>query len=218
MEEFLALVNERKIAHLTFVDSIKGQQVRFLTYAPKEVQFTMGTTVLAAIYGTTTKGNNVTALCQQLVDTGNDDILVNNTNMGGDPNPGVVKSFGILYTNPALNNGNPIALGCQENATLDLVPTPPTATTPSQSPLAPVGSIKVIHAVYGASGNGNDVTAICQALVNEGNFTIPVNNTVMGPDPAVGKVKSLGILYAASSGSIIGLACQENTNLTLITS
>jgi hypothetical protein len=178
----------------------------------------MGITVLAAVYGTTTKGNNVTALCQQIVDNGNDDILVNNTNMGGDPDPGVVKSFGILYTNPGLNNGNPIALGCLENTSLDLVPTPATATTPLQTPLAPVGSIKVLHAVYGASANGNDVTAICQALVNEGNFIMPVNNTVMGPDPAVGKVKSFGILYAASSGSIFALACQENTNLSLITS
>jgi hypothetical protein len=138
--------------------------------------------------------------------------------MGGDPNPGVVKSFGILYTNPAQNNGNPIALGCLENTTLDLVPTQPTATTPLQSSLAPVGSIKVIHAVYGASANGNDVTAICQALVNEGNLTIPVNNSVMGPDRAVGNVKSFGILYAANSGNIFALACQENTNLALITS
>jgi hypothetical protein len=178
----------------------------------------MAITVLAAVYGTTTNGNDVTSICQGLVTPGNDDIPVNNTTLGPDPDVGVVKSFGILYSSPGLNNGNPIALACQENTTLDLVPTPPTATTSPQQPLAPAGSIRVIKAVYGTSSNGNDVTAICQAMVNQGNTTIPVNNAVLGLDPDFGTVKSFGILYVLGSGNPIALACQENTNLTLITS
>lgn len=135
--------------------------------------------------------------------------------MGSDPDVGVVKSFGILYTEPALNNGNPIALCCQENATLDLMPTQ-ASTSPQQS-LAPTGPVSVLNAVYGTGSNGNNVTAICQGMVNQGNLTIPVNNAVLGPDPDGGVVKSFSILYSVS-GRVFALACQENTNLTLITS
>lgn len=175
----------------------------------------MSFTVLAAVYGTTSAGNNVTEICQAILNNDNDDIPVNNTSMGSDPDVGVVKSFGILYTEPQLNNGNPIALCCQENATLDLMPTQ--ASTSLQQALAPAGSIHVLQAVYGTGSNGNDVTAICQALVNQGNLTIPVNNAVLGPDPDGGVVKSFSILYSVG-GPIFALACQENTNLTLITS
>lgn len=175
----------------------------------------MGINILAAVYGTTTAGNNVTTICQNLVDNGEDDIPVNNTTMGSDPDVGVVKSFGIVYSDPQLNNGNPIALGCLENATLDLMPTQ--ASTSLQQSLAPTGSVQVMQAVYGTGSNGNDVTAICQAFVNQGNLVIPVNNAVMGPDPNSGVVKSFSILYSVS-GTVFALACQENTNLTLITS
>lgn len=175
----------------------------------------MGINVLAAVYGTTTAGIDVTAICQNLVDNGEDDIPVNNTTMGSDPDPGVVKSFGIIYSDQQLNGGSPIALACQENATIDLMPT--SASTPKQQSLAPVGSIQVLDAVYGTGTNGNNVTAICQAFVNLGNQVIPVNNTVMGPDPDAGVVKSFSILYSVN-GTVRALACQENTNLNLITS
>jgi hypothetical protein len=79
-------------------------------------------------------------------------------------------------------------------------------------------AITVLAAVYGTATNGNDVTSICQGLVSTGNDEIPVNNTTLGPDPDFGVVKSFGILYVVGSGNPIALACQENTNLTLITS
>lgn|GEM_PF-4081707 len=169
----------------------------------------MPITILGAVYGTTTAGFDVTNGCG-----GGTTIPVNDTTFA-DPNFGVVKSFGILYIDPALNNGNPIALACQENATINLVPNPATATTSPQPTLGPAGSLKVLMAVYGTTTNGNNVTAICQALVNQGNFTIPVNNTILGPDPSPGVIKSFGILYTTSSGAIRGLACKENTNLLI---
>jgi len=79
----------------------------------------MSIQVIAAVYGTTTAGNDVTQICQSLVDSGNDDIAVNNDAMGGDPDFGVVKSFGILYSS---NGGAPKALAAQEGQTLDLLP------------------------------------------------------------------------------------------------
>ena len=176
---------------------------------------TVAITVLAAVFGTTSNGFDVTTICQSMVDPGNDDILVNIANFG-DPDPGKTKSFGILFTDQAINNGNPIALGCTEDTLLDLVPIPQTATTSPQPPLAAAGQIKVIHAVYGYHGNGNDVTAICQAIVNQGNLTIPVGNDAMAPDPAVNFQKSFGILYTVN-GTPHALACQESTYLTLIT-
>lgn len=168
------------------------------------------TTILGAVYGTTTTGFNVT----NNIGPGITSFVVND-NTFPDPAPGVVKSFGVLYTDPNLNNGNPIALACQENTAINLLPNPATATTSLQPPLAPAGTVKVLQAVYGTKSNGNDVTAICQALVNQGNFTIPVNNAVLGPDPDFGVVKSFGIIYTSSQGPR-QLACQENTNLSLV--
>jgi hypothetical protein len=130
--------------------------------------------------------------------------------------PGVTKSFGIIFTNPARNNGHPIVLGCQEGTTLDLVPPTATQTTKLQNPLQPNDNITVRCAGYGYQNNGNDVTAICQALVNQGNLTMPVNNDVMGPDPSPGNTKNFFILYTAN-GTAFAFACQEGTNLTLPT-
>lgn len=168
----------------------------------------MANTILVAVYGTPNTGVDVSNYGLQNMTS----VPVNNTTFP-DPDFGVPKSFGILYSSQTLNSGHPIALACPENTTLVLVPT--TATTSLQPPLAPAGTVKVIGAVYGTKNNGNDVTAICQALVNHGNYIMPVNNTVMGPDPDFGTAKSFCIFYMVSSGRTFGLACPENTNLRL---
>lgn len=115
----------------------------------------MAITILSAVYGTGNAGVDVTQLCQSSVDTGNDDITASNSFFGTDPDPGTVKSFAILYKNPALNNGNPIALGCAENGQIDLVPNPPTASTPVPVPSTP--SFTVVRAMYG-TGPATTVT------------------------------------------------------------
>jgi hypothetical protein len=173
----------------------------------------MANTIISAVYGTSTAGIDVTQICQTLVDTGNDDITANNATFT-DPDVGATKSFAILYSNPVLNSGNPIALGCQENNTLDLVPNPPTATTPVATPGSP--SFTIVHAMYGTASNGFDVTATCQWLVNNGGTVIQVNNTTFGGDPDVGALKSFAIAYTAvGGGPTFYLACAENTTLTL---
>ena len=175
----------------------------------------MAITILSAMYGTTNSGYDVTAACQALVNNDNDDITASNA-LEGDPDPGVTKTFGILYSDPNLNNGNPIALGCQENDTLDLVPSSSTASTSTIAPVPALGAITVVSAVYGTQNNGNDVTAICQYLVNNGNDQIPVNNTYLGPDPDPGNTKEFAILFQVNDGGFQVLACQEGTTLTLV--
>lgn len=174
----------------------------------------MGTTIISAVYGTINAGFDVTQTCQNIVNTGNDDITADNATFS-DPDVGTVKSFAILYTNPALNNGNPIALGCQENATIDLVPNPPTATTPVANPGSP--SFTIVSAMYGTAANGFNVTPVCQWLVNNGGTVIPVNNASFG-DPDPGTQKSFAIVYNAvgAGGPPRTLACVEGTTLTLI--
>ncbi|PPU74346.1 hypothetical protein XcuCFBP2542_15395 [Xanthomonas cucurbitae] len=173
----------------------------------------MANTIISAVYGTGTTGIDVTQVCQQIVDTGNDDITANNATFG-DPDPGTVKKFAILYTNPALNGGNPIALGCSENATIDLVPNPPTATTPVAGPGTP--SFKIVHALYGTASNGFDVTSICQWLVDNGGTTIAVSNATFGGDPSPGVVKNFAIVYTAVGGGAQSFrAVAEGTTLTL---
>jgi hypothetical protein len=171
--------------------------------------------VLAAVYGTNINGIDVTSFCQAIVDQSDDDIYVENSTFDNqDPDHGVTKSFGIIFTNSARNGGNPIVLGCQEGTTLDLVPSSPTQTTVKQNPLAPNGNIIVKYAGYGYQNNGNDVTAICQAFVNQGNLTMQVNNDVMGPDPSPGATKNFFIIYTVN-GQEYAVACQEGTNITL---
>jgi len=170
--------------------------------------------VLAAVYGTTKNGNNVTQICQNLINPGNDDIPVNNSTLGPDPDPGATKYFGILYLNPAQNNGVPIALGAKEGQTVDLVPLPPTAKTPVGNPVGPTGNTTVLAATFGSGKNGNNVTAVCQALINNGQRALPANNSVMGPDPDVGATKYLAILVTVG-GKFYALACSENGTITV---
>ena len=74
--------------------------------------------IVKAAYASVNTGYDVTAKCQELVNTGNDDIPVNNETFG-DPDVGQTKYFTILYTTNGGRVGN--AKGCQEGTTLDLV-------------------------------------------------------------------------------------------------
>lgn len=66
---------------------------------------------------------DVTQLCQDIVNSGNDDITVNNTTMGGDPDSGIVKSFAIVYQLPtATDPGCYATVTANENQTIDRAP------------------------------------------------------------------------------------------------
>jgi len=80
----------------------------------------MGIQVISAIYGPAAAGGigvDVTAACQTLVDSGQDDIYVWPSTFGiSDPDPNVQKTFGILYT---YNSNNQTCFGV-DGTTLDL--------------------------------------------------------------------------------------------------
>lgn len=83
----------------------------------------MGITIIKAVYGTTNISADVTSIVQGIVNTGNDDISVDNDTMGGDPDFNVQKSFAVIYTNNATasNPGCYTVLTAQEGDILDLV-------------------------------------------------------------------------------------------------
>ena len=78
----------------------------------------MPITIIGASYGATNAGADVTAIVQEMVINGNDDILVTNQTMGGDPAPNIKKQFGIVYKLP---NGDILARCASEGQTIDLV-------------------------------------------------------------------------------------------------
>jgi hypothetical protein len=184
--------------------------------------------ILQAIYASNNKGLDVTATVQSITASGNDDIPANNATFG-DPDVGSLKYFTVWYTSPGLNNGNPVGLACSEGQTIDLIPTtiaPPFYSTSPQPGLAQsaVSSVSVERAVYGTPNNGFDVTAICQALFNQGAlvvngppqaYSLPVNNTTFGGDPDVGNVKSLAMQYQMNGAGPFFIGAGEGQTLVL---
>ena len=186
-------------------------------------------TVINAVYASNNMGIDVTSQVENLISGGNDDITANNTNFG-DPDNGAEKYFFIWYSSPSLNGGNPIGLACGENQSIDLipVPVPPGLFSTSAQPSLAASSvcpIMVTRAVYGTPNNGFDVTAICQALLNQGGMivgqspnpvqvSLPINNTTFGGDPDYGNTKYFAIEYS-NAGQIFYLGGEEGQTLTL---
>ena len=56
----------------------------------------MAIRVIGAAYGSKSAGIDVTLVVQERLNAGNDDVIVNN-NEFGDPHPGELKRFGIVY-------------------------------------------------------------------------------------------------------------------------
>ena len=77
----------------------------------------MALKIIAAAYGTSTKAVDVTARVIALTQQGNDTIRITNAAMGGDPVPGVVKQFGVVYS----FEGKQFARCAMEGQTVDLV-------------------------------------------------------------------------------------------------
>lgn len=178
-----------------------------------------------AVYASNNKGEDVTPVVNALISDGNDDIPVNNVSFG-DPDVGATKYFMVWYTSSGLNSGNPIGLAAQEGATVDLIPAPPpeneycTAPQPSLASSA-ISAITVTKAVYGTAVNGFDVTAACQAIVNQGAvgqsgaYTIPIGNDTFGGDPDVGATKYFAMQYSAGGSGPLFVGGEEGQTVTL---
>lgn len=188
----------------------------------------MTVSILLAVYASNNKGIDVTSQVAAMIVNGNDDVAVNNSSFG-DPDPGATKYFQVLYTADGLNNGNPIALAAVEGQTVDLIPSPGyppyyfnTAPQPSLQ-ASKIATVQVKSALYGTTNNAFDVTAICQAILNQGglivdqdttNLMIPVNNDTFGGDPDYGNTKYFAMEYTMN-GTTLFLGAQEGQNLTV---
>ena len=184
-------------------------------------------TIALAVYASNNKGYDVTSQVTALTEFGNDDVTANNDNFG-DPDPGATKYFMVWYTSPSVNGGNPLGLACGEGGTIDLIPTSPPSyyfDTSNQPSLAQssISSILVTRAVYGTPNNGFDVTAIVQAIVNQGGVVasqpqgqaqIAINNQTFGGDPDFGNTKYFAMEYSVG-GTATYVGGQEGQTLSL---
>lgn len=174
----------------------------------------MSITINSAVYGSNRKGIDVTQICQEIVNTGNDDITASNANFT-DPDPGPGKNLVINFTNTAKNNGMPITLACPEHGTLDLVTSGP-MIMPARPSTAP--TVSIVRAFFGSNSEGWDVTDICQWMVGNGATTIAANIYNFG-DPDPGNLKIFSVIYTAAGSELqYILTCQENNTLNLTTS
>lgn len=73
--------------------------------------------VVSATYGTLTNGADVTLAVQNILNSGATSFVASNEVLGGDPDVGEVKVFGISCLLP---NGTPVVRGAQENDTVVL--------------------------------------------------------------------------------------------------
>lgn len=184
-------------------------------------------TIALAIYASNNKGSDVTSQVTTLTEFGDDDVTANNNNFG-DPDPGATKYFMVWYTSPSVNGGNPQGLACAENQTVDLIPSSPPSyyfATSTQPALAQssISTIAVTRAVYGTPNNGFDVTAIVQAIVNQGGVVasqpqgqaqIALTNETFGGDPDYGNTKYFAMEYSVS-GTPTFVGGQEGQTLSL---
>lgn len=79
----------------------------------------MALKIVCAFYGDPNKGADVTNTVQSIVANGNDDVLISNGTLGGDPDFGVKKQFGAVYFDA---QGIIRSVVGVEGQTLDLVP------------------------------------------------------------------------------------------------
>ena len=186
-------------------------------------------TIMLAVYASNSQGEDVTSQVNSLTEFGNDDVTANNANFG-DPDSGATKYFFVWYTSPSVNGGNPVGLACAENQEIDLIPSSPPAyyfATSAQPSLATstVSAITVTRAIYGTPNNGFDVTAICQAIVNQGGVVagqgqgqapvqLAIGNETFGGDPDYGNTKYFAIEYSAG-GQTTYVGGQEGQTLSL---
>jgi hypothetical protein len=76
------------------------------------------------------------------------------------------------------------------------------------------GDLRILQAVYGATGRQVNVTSRLQSMVSNGSLNLAVNNGTMGGDPAPGMAKQLYVTYSFR-GQQQSTSVSENGNLTI---
>ncbi|MBK1881798.1 family 78 glycoside hydrolase catalytic domain [Luteolibacter pohnpeiensis] len=156
--------------------------------------------IVSATYGavTGTGSYNVTAQLQELAAEGNYALPVTNDTFGGDPAYNSLKQLRVVYT----INGQTLVKTFAED-TLIIFP----------ADLPGILEPEITSARYeSVAGTGfNDVTAKLAALDQGEPYSVVVNNTNFGPDPAYNQVKQLRVNYTLNGLSGVALFAENVT-------
>ncbi len=160
--------------------------------------------ILSATYGAGVNVVDLTDRVRSLVQSDTLNITIDTATLGQDPAPGQEKFIHIRYRSGGIDSlgvakdfdavrlprktGFSIAdLSVDRGA----APTPAPATVPTTT-----AGLEILSATYGFENRVNDVRFRLQALIENNRLSFKVVNDLLGGDPAVGKNKTLTVIYS----------------------
>ncbi|MBM3737709.1 MAG: DUF3395 domain-containing protein [Acidobacteria bacterium] len=164
-----------------------------------------GLEIISATYGAGLKTIDVTDRVVALVQNGSLAITVDGSTLGADPAPGNEKVLLIRYRSAgkvslhAAKDFDQVRLpGKGRFSISDLAvdrggAAPAPAVT--QAPAVVSNELVIVSANWGWENRNSDVTQAVRAQVRDNRASFKVTNAMMGPDPAVGKTKTLTVTY-----------------------
>ena len=162
-----------------------------------------GWQVMWAEWGAGNRRANVTDRVRALL-SGNGQVKVNNTNMGGDPAVGADKT---LWISARDSRGQTRQFTYKEGSYIDASqfynygnypgPGGPGPGYPG-GPDGGYGNLQIVRAYYGLDNRTSDVTQMLRGMVRGNSLTVDVNNRTMGGDPNPGANKVLTVIYRSN--------------------
>lgn len=137
--------------------------------------------ILRADYGADNRFADVTALLSSRVRDGQLSLPVNNDTMGGDPADERHKALSVWY----VEDGRPANVVVSEGGYVNL---------PAENGYFS-GNLRIMRAQYGADFRYFDVTDRLNALIQDDQLRLRINNDTMGGDPATDRHKRLTVVY-----------------------
>jgi len=165
-----------------------------------------GWQVVKADWGSGNRWKDVTDRVRVLL-SGNGQVQVTNSNLGGDPAVGSVKILRIQARN---SRGQSRQFTFNENDSID--------ASQFYNYSGGIGGgnggsgLQVMQADWGSGNRRMDVTTRVRALLS-GNGMVKVNNANLGGDPAVGADKVLRIYARDMQGQVRQLSYKEGSNI-----
>jgi hypothetical protein len=165
-----------------------------------------GWQVMNADWGSGNRWKDVTERVRVLL-SGNGMVQVTNSNLGGDPAVGSVKTLRIQARN---SRGQSRQFTFKENDSID--------ASQFYNYSGGIGGgnggsgLQVMQADWGSGNRRMDVTTRVRALLS-GNGMVKVNNANLGGDPAVGADKLLRIYVRDTQGQVRQLSYKEGSNI-----
>jgi len=159
-----------------------------------------GWQVMWAEWGASNRRANVTDRVRALL-SGNGQVKVNNTNMGGDPAVGADKTLWISARDA---RGQTRQFSYKEGSYIDASQFYNYAGYPGPGGPGPgypggpgpgYGDLQIVRAYYGLNHRTNDVTQRLRGMVRGNYLDLQVNNNNLGGDPAPGADKVLTVIY-----------------------